>query len=130
MDFDQQSFNGRKNFYLPQFFKENAPLVAYCTKHLHVQTALQYQREEQTLMLQRADIAAVRLGHLLEMMAHDPLAPEEKVATLRTSLAEHYQRAEYLQCATMGALVRENLATLRHVVTEHADPATAPGALH
>ena len=73
---------------------------------------------------------AVRLGHLLEMMAHDPLAPEEKVAALRTSLAEHNQRSEYLQCATMGALVRENLATLRHVVTEHADPATAPGALH
>ena len=130
MDFDQQSYNSRKHFYLPQFFKENAPLVAYCTKHLHVQTALQYQREEQTLMLQRADLAAVRLGHLLEMMAHDPLAPEEKVAALRTSLAEHYQRSEYLQCATMGALVRENLATLRHVVTEHADPATAPGALH
>lgn len=130
MDFDQQSYNARKHFYLPQFFKENAPLVAYCTKHLHVQTALQYQREEQTLMLQRADLAAVRLGHLLEMMAHDPLAPEEKIATLRASLAEHYQRTEYLQCATMGALVRENLVTLRHVVTEHADPATAPGALH
>jgi hypothetical protein len=30
----------------------------------------------------------------------------------------------------MGALVRENLATVRHVVTAHSDPATAPGALH
>jgi hypothetical protein len=130
MDFDQQSYNSRKHFYLPQFFKENAPLVAYCTKHLHVQTALQYQREEQTLMLQRADLAAVRLGHLLDAMAQDPLAPEEKVQALRASLAEHYQRADYLRCETMGALVRENLTTLRHVVTEHADPATAPGALH
>jgi hypothetical protein len=26
--------------------------------------------------------------------------------------------------------VRENLATVRHVVTAHSDPATAPGALH
>lgn len=49
MDFDQQSFNGAKNFYLPQFFKENAAVVRYCTKHLHVQTALQYRREEQAL---------------------------------------------------------------------------------
>jgi hypothetical protein len=130
MDFDQQSYNSRMHFYLPQFFKENAPLVAYCTKHLHVQTALQYQREEQTLMLQRADLAAVRLGHLLEAMAHDPLAPEEKIQALRTSLAEHYKRADYLKCETMGALVRENLATVRHVVTAHSDPATAPGALH
>ncbi len=129
MDFDQQSYNGRKNFYLPQFFKENAPLVAYCTKHLHVQTALQYQREEQTLMLQRAELAAVRLGHLVEQMAQDPLAPAEKVHALRESLAEHYGRPQYLACATMGELVRENLATLRHVLTAHGDPAKAPGAI-
>ena len=129
MDFDQQSYNGRKNFYLPQFFKENAPLVAFCTKHLHVQTALQYQREEQTLMLHRADLAAVRLAGLLDEMGRDVLAPEAKVHALRESLAEHYQRADYLKCGSMGALVRENLATLRHVITQHADPATAPGAV-
>jgi hypothetical protein len=129
MDFDQQSYNGRKNFYLPQFFKDNAPLVAYCTSHLHTQTALQYQREEQTLILQRAELASLRLGVLLEAMARDPLAPEEKLHTLRASLAEHYQRAEYLRCDSMGALVRENLATLRHVITVHTDPSTAPGAV-
>ncbi len=28
MDFDQQSYNGRKNYYLPQFFKENTPLAS------------------------------------------------------------------------------------------------------
>src|SRR5450432_2412332 len=38
LDFDQQSYNGRKNFYLPQFFKENAQVVAYCMKHLHTKT--------------------------------------------------------------------------------------------
>ena len=27
IDFDQQSYEGRKNLYLPQFFKENIPLV-------------------------------------------------------------------------------------------------------
>lgn len=129
MDFDQQSYNGRKNFYLPQFFKENEPLVAFCTKHLHVQTALQYQREEQTLILQRAELAAARLGNLLEAMAQDPLAPEEKMHALRASLAEHYERKSYLACNSMGALVRENLATLRHVITMHSDPARAPGAV-
>lgn len=129
MDFDQQSYNGRKNFYLPQFFKENAPLVAYCTRHLHEQTARQYQREEQTLILQRAELAAVRLHALITEMAVDQLAPEEKVRALRESLAEHYQRADYLKCESMGALVRENLITLRHVLTHHGDPATTPGAV-
>ncbi|MEI2737209.1 MAG: hypothetical protein V9F01_00320 [Chitinophagaceae bacterium] len=27
IDFDQQSYEGRKNLYLPQFFKENYPFV-------------------------------------------------------------------------------------------------------
>ena len=62
MDFDQQSYDGRKNFYLPQFFKENAALAMFCVKHLRVETAHQYQREEQTLMLRRAELAAERLG--------------------------------------------------------------------
>ena len=116
MDFDQQSYNGRKNFYLPQFFKENAGIVVYCMKHLHAQTALQYQREEQTLMLQRAELASVRLGLLLAEMVRDPIAPREKVHELRASLAEHYQRGEYLRCESMGELVRENLESIRRAV--------------
>jgi hypothetical protein len=113
MDFDQQSFNGRKNFYLPQFFKENAALALFCTKHLRPETAYQYQREEQTLMLQRAELAAARLGALLGEMTGDPIAPFDKVRQLREALAEHYQRADYLRCDSMGALVRENLESIR-----------------
>ena len=81
MDFDQQSYQGRKNFYLPQFFKENTPLTQFCTKHLHTETALQYQREERTLMLARAEITAPRLGAMLQAMERDPIAPEENVRT-------------------------------------------------
>ena len=123
MDFDQQSYNGRKNFYLPQFFKENAQVVAYCMKHLHTKTALQYQREEQTLILQRAELAHVRLGVLLEEMARDPIAPPEKVHELRAHLAEHYQRREYLRCESMGALVRENLESIRRSIGHAIRPA-------
>jgi len=46
MDFDQQSHHGRKNFYLPQFFKENSKL-AQSAPSTSTATALQYQREEQ-----------------------------------------------------------------------------------
>jgi hypothetical protein len=119
MDFDQQSYNGRKNFYLPQFFKENAPLVNFCTKHLRQETANQYRREEQTLLLQRASLASERLGLLLHDMARDPIAPPEKVAELRASLAEHFQRGDYLRCDSMGALIRENLESIRR---EHGRP--------
>jgi hypothetical protein len=113
MDFDQQSYDGRKKFYLPQFFKENTPLALFCAEHLRPETAYQYQREEQTLMLQRAELATERLGRLLGEMASDPLAPPEKVGQLREALAEHYQRTAYLDCDSMGALVRENLQSIR-----------------
>ena len=124
MDFDQQSYNGRKNFYLPQFFKENTPLALYCLKHLRYETSLQYQREEQTLMLQRSEIAAHRLGFLLQVMAGDRIAPEEKVIELREGLAEHFQSERYHRCQTMGELVRENLTTLRENIGRPMTPPT------
>jgi len=126
MDFDQQSYNGRRNFYRPQFFKENAPLAHFCTKLLRPETAVQYQREEQTLMLQRADLAAARLGRLLDEMESDPISPPEKVRSLRESLAEHYGRPEYLQCESMGELIRENLDSIRRQVGRPARAEYAP----
>jgi Txe/YoeB family toxin of Txe-Axe toxin-antitoxin module len=124
MDFDQQSYNGRKNFYLPQFFPENRELSLYCTRHLHPNVAFQYQREEQTLMLQRSNLAAERLGRLLNEMANDPIAPTDKVHTLRASLAEHYKRNDYLRCESMGELIRENLESVRRLVAR--DPVQPP----
>ena len=113
MDFDQQSYNGRKNFYLPQFFKENAPLVKFCLRHLHPETASQYKREEQAIILQRAHLASERLGLLLHDMSRDPISPAEKVHQLREELAAHYGRKDYLRCESMGALIRENLESIR-----------------
>jgi hypothetical protein len=113
MDFDQQSYHGRKNFYLPQFFKENTALAQFCVKHLHKETALQYQREEQSLILARAEVASVRLSSLLDVMERDPIAPEENVLSLRAGLAEHFKSDRYLKCSSMGALVRENIEMLR-----------------
>lgn len=121
MDFDQQSYNGRKNFYLPQFFKENSPLVKFCSQHLHLKTAHQYQREEQSLILHRADVAAARLQTLLEAMSRDELAPIEQVRQLRAGLAEHHGADTFLACESMGALVRENLDQLRRQIAR-GDP--------
>ena len=112
MDFDQQSYQGRKNFYLPQFFKENNELVQYCLKHLNYATARQYQREEQALILRRAHIIADRLRMLLDAMAGDQLSFPEKISQLREELAEHYENKTFLSCETMGALVRNSLVTL------------------
>jgi hypothetical protein len=112
MDFDQQSYLGRKNAYLPQFFIENSRIARFCASVLHKETAVQYQREEQSLILARAELASTRLNALLTVMEHDPIAPPEHVHSLREGLADHFKSDRYLRCESMGALVRENLAML------------------
>jgi hypothetical protein len=116
MDFDQQSYEGRLNLYKPQFFKDNAPLALFCAKHLRIETARQYQREEQVIILQRAAIIEDRLAMLLAAMSADPIAPPDHVRELREGLADFYKRPAYLRCESMGALVRENLESIRLAV--------------
>lgn len=122
MDFDQQSYQGRKNFYLPQFFKENNELVEYCLKHLNIATARQYQREEQALILRRSLVTADRLRMLLDAMVRDQLSFPEKIRQLREELAEHYGDASFLSCDTMGQLVRNSLVTLNERLRQDRKP--------
>lgn len=113
MDFDQQSYSGRKNFYLPQFFKENYPLVEFCLRHLDSTTARQYQREEQTLIYRRSLLIRERLGRLLTCMRTDELAPPEKVVALRDGLAQHYGNSRFHLCRSMGEILTESLEQLQ-----------------
>jgi hypothetical protein len=113
MDFDQQSYSGRRTFYLPQFFRENLSLVRFCTSLLDLKTAYQYQREERTLLLQRAEASQQRLDLLLDAMATDVIAPEGNVIRLRQGLAEHFEADVFLKCESMAALVRENMRQIR-----------------
>ena len=113
MDFDQQSYEGRLNFYRPQFFPENRPMAMFCMKHLRRETAEQYQREEQVAVLQRAALAEHKLGELLTAMSGDRIAPDGHRDELRQALAQHFRRSAYERCKSMGEIVRENLESIR-----------------
>ena len=113
MDFDQQSYEGRLNFYRPQFFPENRPMAMFCMKHLRRETAEQYQREEQVAVLQRAALAEQKLGELLTAMSGDRIAPDVHRDELREALAQHFRRSAYERCKSMGEIVRENLESIR-----------------
>ena len=126
MDFDQQSYDGRKNFYLPQFFKENSALAMYCLEQLNRATALQYQREEQALIYRRLQIIRERLSRLLAVMKSDDIAPRENVETLRAGLAEHYRNPAFESCESMGALVEESLRTMTANVRRHDNSGIRP----
>ena len=112
IDFDQQSYEGKKTLYLPQFFKENSALVELTLKLLTPETIKQYQKEERTLIGRRSISSHHRLTHLVDVMDRDVIAPKEKVIQLRKELAEHYNNDSFLDCTSMGEIVRNSLRIL------------------
>ena len=110
IDFDQQSYEGRKNLYLPQFFKENKAFVDLSLKHLNPDSIAQYQAEERTLMTFRLASARYRIKELLDIMSKDKISTPEKLQQLKTELATHYgNSAAFLKCRSMGQLLKRNL---------------------
>jgi hypothetical protein len=59
-------------------------------------------------------------------MSGDSISPPEKIYELRTGLAEHYGRDAYLRCESMGALIRENLESIRRNVGRPIVPELVP----
>ncbi len=116
IDFDQQSYEGRKNLYLPQFFKENLPFVNITLKYLNANSIAQYQAEERTLIAIRMAAERYRVMELLNIMARDTISPDEKVKQLRHELAEHFGIKQFTRCKTMGEIVKQ---TLRHSLKPH-----------
>lgn len=109
IDFDQQSYEGRKKIYMPQFFKENLPMVELCMKHINPESLYQYQLEEQTLMARRINESKHMVHELLGAMAMDNLSEPEKIESLKKELAAHYKNESFLKCRNMGDLVRTSL---------------------
>ena len=109
IDFDQQSYEGRKNLYLPQFFKENYPLVKLVQDYLSMDNIEQYQQEERSLLIRRSKAARRQLNALLDCMSKDTISLPEKVEQLRSELADHYQVEDFNRCTSMGELVRLSL---------------------
>ncbi|HEY4109023.1 hypothetical protein [Puia sp.] len=110
IDFDQQSYEGRKNLYIPQFFKENLDFVQLCLTHLNKDSIEQYQTEERTMMAFRVASSRFRLMELLNIMSRDkPLSSPEKLYQLKTELAEYSGNPAFLKCRSMGQLVKRQL---------------------
>lgn len=105
IDFDQQSYEGRKNIYLPQFFKDNLPVVRLCMNLLNLDTMRQYQQEERTLMARRFTSARNQLEALVQCMRQDPLSTPEKIAHLREELAVYHHYDEFRHLTTMGDIL-------------------------
>ena len=113
IDFDQQSYEGRKNLYLPQFFKENKPLVDMVIKHLNNKSIAQYQAEERTMMTFRLASSRYRMKEILDIMTSDTISKPEKIEQLKQELAAHYRNTGvFSKAKTMGQLVKIQMKQL------------------
>ncbi len=115
IDFDQQSYEAKKNFYLPQFFKENNEFVDLVLQNLASSAIAQYQAEERTAMANRVMATRYRLMELINIMIKDELSENYKVGLLREELNEHFQSKVFSKCKTMGEIVKKQLKTTLQV---------------
>ena len=109
IDFDQQSYEGRKNMYLPQFFKENKTYVDLTLSHLNKDSIEQYQAEERTLIAYRLATARYQTMDLMNIMAKDKISTDEKTAQLRQEISEYLHSKQIMRCKTMGDLVKQTM---------------------
>ncbi len=112
IDFDQQSYEGRKNFYLPQYFKENYPIVKLGIQHLSQETVRQYQMEERTLIAVRLKSERLRVQELMQVMVKDQLSFPDKIDQLKKELTQHHHNDIFQDCTTMGEVVLANIQLL------------------
>ena len=117
IDFDQQSYEGRKNLYMPQFFKENLKLVELVQENFNKEVVKQYQSEERTLIAQRIVSSKFRLYELLDAAQTIALAPAEKINLLNQEIESHFKFKHTKEVHSMADIVRR---VLQHLVEHYA----------
>lgn len=105
MDFDQECYEGRKNMYLPQYYKDNIELVELAKEVMNYDTAEQYMKQERAAMKKRYLAARQRTRSILRRMKHDLLSSKENVKQLAKELREYHGNPNFDDCKTMGEIL-------------------------
>lgn len=112
IDFDQQCYEGNLKIYMPQYFKENNPIINLGFKSMTPLLELQYQKEERSRLLTRVRAAGEQLIGLLHAMQHETLSEVNNVHRLASELAELYGDDSFKGKHTMGELIATSLRML------------------
>ncbi|MGB1318717.1 MAG: hypothetical protein ACPG5W_10940, partial [Flavobacteriales bacterium] len=97
------------NLYLPQYFKENFPLVELGMELINDETVKQYQAEERSLIARRLIATRYRIKDLIDCMEEDEISTPEKVIQLREDLAKHHSNDDFLELENMGEILKLQL---------------------
>lgn len=109
MDFDQQSYEGRKNIYKPQFFKDNYAIVKLVIELFTDELIKQYTRMERVAMKKRYLSAKQRTKSLLRKMKKDKISSFVNVLQLRKELGKHHNTKVFENCNSMGDILNLHL---------------------
>tara|TARA_B100000508_G_scaffold51853_1_gene40256 strand:- start:7245 stop:8438 length:1194 start_codon:yes stop_codon:yes gene_type:complete len=112
IDFDQTAYEGRKNHYLPQYYKENNKIVDFCIELLTPQTVEQYRYEERTLMKRRYKLAQARLNRLLDSMLYQEISTPEKIKSLAEDLNKYHNTKRFSKYRHMGRILKSHLSLM------------------
>jgi hypothetical protein len=112
IDFDQQSYEGRKIIYMPQYFTQNNPIIQVGLEVLTPESVIQYQKEERSMIAMRLKAAKYRIKELGDAVMQDEISLPEHIEKLKEELAFHYKDKEFLSCKNMGSIVRTSLRML------------------
>ncbi len=112
IDFDQQSYEGKKSIYLPQYFKENNILIELGMKYITPESMRQYQKEERALIAHRLRSSHKGIEDILRAMENDKISLPENINSLKADLAKHYSNDRFLSTTNMGQILRISLEQL------------------
>jgi len=112
IDFDQTAYEGRKNHYKPQFYKENKRVVDFCIELLTPQTVEQYKYEERILMKRRYNLALTRLNKLLDSMINQELSTPDKIRSLAADLNNYHNTKRFSRYNKMGRILKAHLTLM------------------
>ncbi len=106
IDFDQQSFEGRRSFYFPHYFKENLAFVKMGMDCLTVESVEQYKREERSFIAKRIKNEKFQLTKLLAIMEKDTITKPEHFNKLKEEISLKEKKAIFKSAKSMGELVK------------------------
>lgn len=109
IDFDQQCYEGSKSFYLPQYFKENNPIINLGIEHISPAVVRQYQIEERAMIGARIKVGNRRVRDLLNIVSEDKISFPEKTEQLKKELNYHHKTNIFNRCDSMGDVLQTQL---------------------
>ena len=106
IDFDQQSFEGRRSFYFPHYFKENLEFVKMGMDCLTVESVEQYKREERSFIAKRIKNEKFQLTKLLKIMEKDTITTKNHFENLKQEISKKEGKKIFNTAKSMGNLVK------------------------